>query len=108
MHSVKEGDHGLRVKGGKAAVEVAVREAVDAAVSFAQSALHGPAASEGIPHSVTEGSAAQSAGAKAAKRKRDTGTDKKKQMKAAGEGEKHVIAGKGQKAKASQRKRKGT
>ena len=99
VHSVKEGDHGLRVKGGKAAVKAAVREAVDAAVSFAQSTLHGPAASEGIPHSVTESSAAQPAGEKATKRERDTGTDEEKEVTAAGES---------QKAKASRRKRKGT
>ena len=101
MHHVKEGDHGLWVKGGKAAAEAAVREAVDAAVSFAQSTLHGPGMSEGIPHSVTESSATQPAGKGATKQKRDTGSNEEKQVTAA-------PAGKGQKTNASKRKRKGT
>ena len=96
MHSVEGGDHGLKAKGGKAAVEAAVREAVDAAVSFAQHTLCGPAGSEAPPHSGPESSAAQPTGQKSVKRKGVSGTDAE---------DKVTAAGKGQKAKPSQRKR---
>ena len=72
MHTVEGGDHSLKVKGGKFVTEAAVAEAVEAAVSFANSCVSErqvrPAKSE-APASANEPQPANRHGKQGTKRK---------------------------------------